>query len=359
MRTLQSFRAVGFIWFALATGFCCQVPRLNGEVSTGSSVWTTSLQKRGYLLDEFAPPGVYEATRQLAFGSNGELVVASSDGPILKASDVRAFVIETRSGRVIDEAAWKSKTWPYIFATAEGNYAVTTENGLALYSSGLKEVIATSKHSSKMASPDGQSLAAWKRVPGHGVTFFLGSRDFLPSEIEFLDHNVESISRTQIAYAAYSKGSKNPAIHIEGPAGIVSVYATDCPEVQPRFVSENALAIFGCDGVDVISTHGERLYRLSLDGENAFAGASRDGNRFVAVEAFYGKGHTPKLRFETFTVIDVRSPRPIFTVKIKELQGRESGRSGAALSPDGSLLAVNSLGIVRLFRLPAARDGGP
>ena len=61
---------------------------------------------------------------------------------------------------------------------------------------------------------------------------------------------------------------------------------------------------------------------------------------------------------ERFTVFDVNLRRAIFVaesydLKGYDLKGLSAGHpSGYALSPDGTLLAINSAGTVRLFALP-------
>lgn len=340
------------LWAAAIVTASCQLPSLRGEVLTDKRpAWASDLRKMGFIVNDFAPPEVVEATRQIAFGTADELVVVSSRASFAKPDVVRAFLLEAKSGAVVSTEKWTAKGLPYVFATADGRYAAVTETGLVAYSAGLKEVLATAGQSARMASPDGRSLAAWKSVPGHGVTSFIDAKSLRPTGVEYLDTNVLSISQNQIAYTAYASGSPNPAVHVRGPTGSASVYRTECSEVQPNFISENVLAVLGCDQVDVITSEGERLFSHATEGDSTFAGASRDGSRFAIVEAFYGSGHDPKLRAERFIVFDVRTRKPVFTTDIVELRGRERGRSGAALSPDGSALAVNSLGIVRLFHI--------
>jgi hypothetical protein len=114
----------------------------------------------------------------------------------------------------------------------------------------------------------------------------------------------------------------------------------------------NVIAVVGCDHVEVVEVFGGRRFRHSTEAHHTrFAGASRDGNRFVVAETFYGWGDEPPLRSERFSVIDVRAGAPILSVKVKQLRGRRRGHSGAALAPNGSLLAINSLGVVQVFEI--------
>jgi hypothetical protein len=360
-RSARRNRSPGFgaslvLSVAGAVGSCWHVPQ--GEAASIAQkrpAWTVDLRESGYPVDA-DPPGVVEAIRQIAFGSADELVVVGAESLFPEPGLVRAFVLDAKSGRIADTTQWTGKGSAYIFPTAKGDYAAVTEAGLVLYSPGLKEALAKSPHSARRASPDGRSLAAWMQVPGHGLTLFLDTANLRPTGAEFLDENVESISRECIAIIGIAAGADG--ILVECPAETKTAYRTGYSESQPRFVSEDVLAILGRDRVDVINAAAERLFTYSTDGDATFVSASRDGSRFAIVEAFFGYGIHGKLRSERFTVYDVGSRHPIFSTVITELRGQEFGRSGAALSPDGSALAVNSLGIVRLFNLkPPGRDG--
>lgn len=63
-------------------------------------------------------------------------------------------------------------------------------------------------------------------------------------------------------------------------------------------------------------------------------------------------GHWSLLKAERITVHGVEKGEPIWTVKHTLMKGAFFGHSGIALSPNGSLLAINSYGIVTLYRLP-------
>jgi len=344
-----------------AINLTCIMPRADVEVTqTKRPVWTTNLRDQGYTTSELVPPALYGSTRQLAFGSNEELLVAAGDLPTEgpeKPTKVQGFILDVGTGGVVGKANWMTRSRPYIFATARGEYLADTETGLTLYSSGLREVVAKSEYSTRIASPDGRSVAVRTGEPGHGVTLFIDSETLRKTDVEFVNKNVDSISHDRIAYIGWVNRSRNASVFVENSRGEVARYDTQCHEVRPYFISENTLAVVGCDQVEVFDAGGPRLFLHATRGDSSFVGASRDGSRFCIVEAFYGWGHDPGLRSERFTVFDVRSGTAVFTTSIKELGGRKSGRSGAALSPDGSYLAVNSLGVVRLFSLPAADRG--
>lgn len=319
-------------------------------------LWTADLREEGYAADQFVARGAHTANRQIVFGSMAELVVANdANTSFARPGPATGFVLDTTSGQIVSKATWRAKSFPYIFATDVGHYAVNTENGLALYAAGLRMVKVTVPYSVKLASPDGTSFAARKSVPGpHGVTYFLNAETLQPNGVEYLDKSVDSICRDRIAYTPFIKSSNT--VRVRSPSDVVSTYNTDCSEPRPHFLSMNVLAVSGCDRVDVIDTNqGLRFSHRTDAHDTNFAGASRDGSRFVIAEAFYGRGHHPKLRFERFTVLDVEARTSVLTVEIRKLRGRRTGASGAALAPDGSLLAINSLGVVQLFKV-STRD---
>ncbi len=58
------------------------------------------------------------------------------------------------------------------------------------------------------------------------------------------------------------------------------------------------------------------------------------------------------LTLERVTVFDVAQRKPVFATDISDLREPYTGASsGVTLSPDGSSLAINSAGMVRLFAL--------
>ena len=98
-----------------------------------------------------------------------------------------------------------------------------------------------------------------------------------------------------------------------------------------------------------------RVFTAPLKGETGFfAAGSREGNRFAVIQHFQRPGDPPTICSERITVFDVIQRKPVFVTDISDLKGLTAGQSsGVALSPDGSSLAVDSAGVVRLFALQA------
>ena len=295
---------------------CFAGPR-DGEARKAHLLWTTDLRNVGYSANEPSRLGSVDAHLQLAFGSASELVVLNDQGPFGKPNEARAFVLSVVSGEVVNQKKWMTETWPFVFATAKGGYVAVTDQGMDLYSSGLKQVVASSPESARLASPDGAIVAAWSSElkPGHGLTLFLDTKTLKPTGTEVLDKNVESVSRSHAAYVGYWAKSRNAIVFFVPEDDKLRPYNTSCQEIRPKFISEGMFVLFGCGELEVVSAAGVRLFGAHINGESGIAAVS--------------------------------------TIEIKDLRGRNNGSSAAALSPDGSLLAINSLGTVRLFDLPA------
>ncbi len=318
---------------------------------TREAKWTTNLRTQGYTFDELTAPGGLVPNQQIAFGGDDELVVTNDRGSMLKPNRVHAFILETKSGNCVGGDDWGTRGFSSIFGTTGAGYVVKADVGIARYSSGLRKVVATSPHSARMISPDRRTLASWVRRSGHGVTSIVDAETLRPLGVEFLDENVTSICGDQVAYINYANRSRNASVMIRDGKTKFPPYETECDEVQPHFLSKGALAIFGCGRVEVIRIGEGRQFVVKTDGEGIFAAASQDGGRFAFSEVFRGKSDEAKLLSERVSVVDVLQGKAIFVTEIKELRGWKSGESGVALSPNGSLLAVNSAGIVRLFSL--------
>jgi hypothetical protein len=332
----------------------CRLPSIYSDTpSRETPVWTTDLRNSALNWDEFHTPAFFQATRQIAFGSNTELVVAKDSGPFAKPNEVHGFVIDAKSGKILREVHWTSGSWPFLFATSNGKYAVVTETGMALYSQGMQSSIATGAHAADKMSPDGRFLSASESIPGHGITIFIDAETLKPNGTEFRDIYVWSIADNRVASSAFRDASGVVLVNDKGKQ--VPEYETGCRGVRPNFITTDLLAVLGCEGVDVVSLTNGKTFTSPLKGADAFfAAASRDGKRFAVIQAFSRSGDPPTLTLERVTVFDVTQRKPVFVTDISDLKGlTPGGSSGVALSPDGSGLAINSAGVVRFFALQA------
>jgi hypothetical protein len=164
---------------------------------------------------------------------------------------------------------------------------------------------------------------------------------------------VWSVADNRIAHSAL-RNSKGIVL-IEDISKQMPEFETDCQniDVRPNFITSDLLAVLGCRRLDVVSLRSGKVFSSTLEGEQAFfVAASRDGSRFAIMQIFALPGDPPSVSKERITVFDVAQRKAVFLTDISELRGSTLGESsGVALSPDGSRLAINSVGVVRLFAL--------
>ena len=348
---MRLFFVGSIVLVAFAILSCQFIP--SGLGSTEKPLWVTDLRNTPDHWDNSHGPALFQATRQIAFGSNAELVVAKDSGPFAKPNAVHGFVIDAKTGRVLREAHWTSGSWPFLFATSTGKYAVVTEAGMTLYSQGLQSIVATGIHVADKVSPDGRFLSATETIPGHGVTVFIEADSLKPNGTEFRDVYVWSIADNRIAHSALR--NRHGIVLIEDISKQTPEFETDCQnmDVRPNFITSDLLAVLGCGRLDLVSLRSGKVFSSAVEGEQAFfVAASRDGSRFAVMQIFTWPGDPPSLSKERITVFDVGQRKAVFLVDISDLRGSTSGESsGVALSPDGSRLAINSGGVVRLFAL--------
>ena len=333
-----------------------QLPAVHSEMqSVATAVWRTDLRDSSHNWDDLHTPAFFQATRQIAFGSSAELVVAKDSGPFAKPNGVHAFVLDAKNGKILREADWTSGSWPFLFATSTGKYAVVTEAGMALYSQGLQRVVATGAHTADKVSPDGHYLSASESIPGHEVTIFIDAETLKPNGTQFQDLYVWSIADNRVASSAF-RGEKG-VVFVKDIVKQMPEYESDCKGARPNFVTSDLLAVLGCERLDVVSLTSGKTFTAILKGADAFfAAASRDGSRFAVMQVFARPGDPPSLSLERVTVFDVTRQKAVFATDISDLKGSTTAASsGVALSPDGTSLAINSAGIVRLFDLQVQR----
>jgi hypothetical protein len=337
------------VLWAFVVVSCQLVP---SESRPRKPLWTTDLRKGTHHWDYSHTPAFFQAMRQIAFGSTEEVVVANDSGPFPKPNDVHGFVMDARNGGVLKEVQWTSGSWPFLFATSTGKYAVITESGMAVYSQGFQTILATGSHVADKASPDGRFLSVTEAISGHGTTLFIDPDTLKPNGTEFRDVYVWSISENRVASSALR--NDNGIVLITDLRKQLPEYETDCGNVRPNFITNELLAVVGCERVDVVSLTNGKMFSLPIKGGEAFFGAaSRDGSRFAIYQSFDRAGDPPRLTAERITVVDVVQRRPVFVTDISTLRGSIRGESsGVALSPNGSSVAINSAGIVRFFPLP-------
>jgi hypothetical protein len=298
--------------------------------------------------------------RQITFGDERELVVINDGGICGKSNPVTAFIIDTNSGSLSKKAQWVSNCSPYIFATAQGHYAVVTNAGMTVYSRALADVIANRADIAAVrSSPDGRVLGVWKQLPGQALNYLVDADTLRSTGVEVANRNVVSVSATSMAHLVSRIGSPDQVLIITNGKLTQLEYDTKCGLVYPQFLSSGVIAIFGCNRIAAINLAGIELFSkqdVGYPGGSGIAAVSRNGNRFAfrqAIEKSSGDG-PDKILGERITVFDVEALKAIFRIDVESLRGLDSPAhaSGIALSPSGTLLAIDSEGFTQLFRVP-------
>jgi hypothetical protein len=334
------------------SGLCASTSAADDSVpKLGKPLWQVDLRKQDGSKD-WLGASMYTAPRQITFVSQGEIVVVRQSDLFSEAMQAHAYSLDVSSGRIIGQAEWTSRGNGWVFGTSDGRCVVNTRDGAALYSAGLKNIVARSSRSIRWAAPDGHVLAVWygQEEPKHGVTEFLDSKTLEPLGIRFFDKSPDSIGGEFIGY----RGSDHsgPLSVIEGPKGVAGKLQTSC-DASVDFVRDDVFVASGCETLHVARTDGQLLFSAASSSDEFSSKASRDGRRFVVCRGSFSMSHWYPLRAETFTVFDVAAGKAIARVKVAAApKGRDDSHAGAALSPDGTLLAILSGGEVRVYRLP-------
>jgi hypothetical protein len=337
----------------IALGLLCAAGNRH-TVAGEHPAWKTNLRDLGFSMME---PIMYdEALTQIACGSPDEIVVVDSP-PLITGMTftVKAFALDAHSGQVVREREWP-QPWvppvPNLSATASGKYLTDTGDGPRAFSLGLKDILEPPPCSG-VASVDGRyfllHVSHIQGYKGHAQRLMCDVDSCQPTGAEFGNPNVESIAGGRIATVGYKDGQAH--VRVEGKDGSFNPYV-GCSDARPRFVSDSLLAVFACGKIQVVDLSGGVLFSAPrLTRGRPLAAAARDGSRFATLELFYGWGDSPKLHHERVRVFDIAEKKEIFSVDIHEWHS-DFGHSGMALAPDGSGLAVNSVGVVQYFRLP-------
>ena len=322
----------------------------------GRPIWRLDLRPQGYPLPEWGGTTAPSERDKIAFGSNDEIVVLGDTHSFPKPSRVEAYVIATATGKVTARAAWTVALRPHLFATSAGQYAVLTTDGTVLHAGGLGREVARSPGTLSMASPDGLSLLveAPESAPGRAIKRLFDADTLRPNGAVFINRDIESIARTGAAWVGHPGGSSAATVLVEDGMRSVTPRDTACAEVHPGFLGEQVMMILGCGRMEVVRLDGPALLEATVGAATALAAVARDGGRFAIIEADWIWRDVPRLRGETLRIFDLGTNAELWVVALTALRGSDfPASSGAALSPDGSLLAVNTLGRVSLYRLPS------
>jgi hypothetical protein len=203
-----------------------------------------------------------------------------------------------------------------------------------------------------MVSPNGKRLAARTRRNGREAWIALDARSLgelgdIPSPSGYRP----SISEEAAAYIVL-RSTDNPKWEISSKTHPSIALEFPRRAEPPQFISEHALALVIDRKFDVVSVTGEHLFSgTARDDWHQFT-SCRDGSRMAMAQQHWSELRG-KVASEQVTVFDLGKKAPIWTTENKILGPGSGAHSGVALSPDGSLVAIRSMGIVKVFKLPA------
>lgn len=124
-------------------------------------LWTVDLVPHGFVVDERRSWGSVLPERMIAFSNEDEVVVLNQSFREAYKSTVRAFVLESRSGKLREPVVeWTVQTSSGIFPVSGGRYAVRDEYGTSLYEPGFRKTNLKSSLEAEMVSPNGERLGA-------------------------------------------------------------------------------------------------------------------------------------------------------------------------------------------------------
>lgn len=359
----------------------------NSVVSTNvqSALWEFDLHAFGYQgpqtrADDFLPlheriAFLNDATLAVAFTTREEVEgLARRSNPPLH---LHVLLLDAGSGRLTREHEWgvSSTDEAGILATNSGNLVIRTGDQVTLYSPDFEEL--RERELPACESPGEKGWWTVLMAPS-GRTLFLNHLCYGSEKIDVIDANTfkllyswpsigpgpESVSDSAIS-ALRSQKSKPDGVYLgkfDGSWGpIYEREGAGCIG-HPSFISNSMLAFFGpapCSRLVVITTQGSKLMEERFPKNEHISPVipSRDGRRF-AVWVDTEKGGIafldifPHVIRSRLMVYDVqrRAALAAFHVELPKAQ-KYTFQRGAALSPDGSLLAVLSDGTVTLYHV--------
>jgi len=284
------------------------VPEKRLPILETGPIWTFDLVSTG-CRPVWGGPDSSSAANEIAFATNERLGMAFETVATPLANnkwEYRScvFTVDVKSGAQVAQVSIDG-TQPIIKGTAGGNFKVSTGGMWTTYTPELKQI----------GEPEKEASENWTAAKWHNF------RSDLSGKLWF-----ESDTGTELL-AEYPGGGV--FIH---PLGTDRVLVT----------AGHQFALFRTDGSQ-ISTE-----RFTREGVN-FAAVSANHHRFAVAVYLRGVGDPSYLEEEKIIVYDGGTGKVIASVPSDPLPRTQSW---AALSPDGTLLAVGAQNSLRLFRLP-------
>jgi hypothetical protein len=365
--------------------------RPDGKATSGagSPVWTVDLRSVGFT--GFAPKqetwGLHFKPNPLCFADNNVLTatfITREEVTTLARRDqhgeflplrLHAIFLGAEVGKVQSTKEW-SITHPRggVIAAGDGKFAVLTPAMIALYSPSL-ELVKDFKLSSEQqshlwdfhSSPSGKSILAEYHYPE--ASFQWIDIDSLQPQPAWSDRTPgvsisdKELTITRETYVK-SKGFLAEVLirTADGPwrtvCRVLPGQAGHCG--IPQFLSNEMIALFGPHQFGVVPrTGGDALFKISFRDDEWLGRplhSSADGKRF-AVTVWAHKGGNAFFDIDSHSVLkriviyDLPSGQAVYMLDAKQQNIKDV--SGVALSPDGSLMAILTNGVVEVYQLPS------
>jgi hypothetical protein len=384
---------LGTLFFTPSLG----LGRKRGETAsnkTGDPIWTLDLRTVGFT--GFAP-------KQEAWGLNlRPNPICFSDADVLVATFITRETLTTLARRdqpgeplplrlhavFLDAGTGKvqaSKEWPItrprggVVAAGDGRFAVLAPALVALYSPSL-ELVKDFKLSSEQqshlwdfhVSSSGKTILVEYHYP-EATYQWLNSDSLLPQDALWSESlPVLSISDDKEIASFRDTYVKAKGINVfealiqprnAAERTVCRAFAGQAERCgEPEFVSNDVLAILMPHEFNLVSKTGGDAFLKSSFRDDEWLGRplhpSIDGKRF-AVTVWAHKGGSALLDIsyhrvlKRIVVYDIPSRHPIYAFEATKRQSKDV--SGVAVSPDGSLLAILTDGVLEVYQLPSSR----
>jgi hypothetical protein len=354
--------------------------------AAGSPAWRVDLRSVGFT--GFAPEketwGLHLRPNPLCFSDDKVLIatfITREDLTILARRGqpgeplplrLHGTFLDAEAGKVESTKEW-SITRPRggIIAVGGGKFAVLTPEMIALYLPSL-EVVRDLKLSAEQqshlwdfrSSPTGKSIVVEYHYPEASYQW-IDTNSLLPQPIS-IPTVAFSISDDDVAIV------RNPFIQSKGFLAEVLIRTADGPWRtvcrvlpgqpghcgSPEFISNEVLALLMPHELSLISkTSGDALFKATFRDDEWLGprlNASADGERFAVTVWAHKGGNTfsdvgSHSVLKRIVVYDLPSGQAIYTLDAKRQNIRDV--SGVALSPNGSLMAILTDGVVEVYRI--------
>ena len=363
-------------------------------------VFTSEIARRLFSLDllsvGYFPPEAERDLRALDFLNasvaflDGETLAVSflilnehpgmsrRDAPMGSMVLFHTVFLDPLSGHVYQRRSWgNAGKWMAFLPLDNSNFFIQDADHIAIYSKDLHELVAVT-----VRVPGDLFPRFAVSSSGHALFAFSDSYDVTNSwltRVDYLDpadltskqltvtagHKFETVSDSQVVYSlAMVPEPLRLLVHNTGSSSRSKTHDLFDPNLitaktiarsqcsTATFISNSILAVSGGCGSLLLTHKGEIFQEINAP-EFQFGSEirpSRDGTRFAFTRS-KARSHSEKISNLELCVYDISHHKIIFTSPISPLPQH---KLGFALSPDGTLLAVQSDNLLRVWSLSAS-----